>query len=121
MALSFSSNTIKQGAKFGLVYACLLGLAMSFVIFVGSIMGDCDPGPGCHDNDAAVIGRGILSALPIIIFASTAVCAGAGVARDYLAGRIGAKSTDWLLAGVTVGAAWGSFDLAMRLFMWVTA
>ena len=84
-------------------------------------MGDCDPGPGCHDNDTAVIGRGMLFAFPIIALASMAVCVSAGIARHYLDGRIGANSTTWLLTIITVAAAWSTFDLAMLLHVWLSA
>lgn len=110
-----SAGIFRRGMKFGALYAALLGLAMSFVIFVGSTIGDCDPGPGCHDNDAAVIGLGILTAVPIVAIFSMFLCLGAGSARRFLDDRIGLRATTWLLVGLTFAAAWASFDLAMML------
>lgn len=114
-----NASILRRGMKFGMLYAILLGLAMSFVVFVGSTIGDCDPGPGCHDNDAAVIGLGILSAVPIIALFSMLLCVGAGSARRFLDDQIGPRAANWLLAGLTVAAAWASFDLAMTLHIWL--
>lgn len=114
-----NASILRRGMKFGALYAVLLGLAMSFVIFVGSTIGDCDSGPGCHDNDAAVIGLGILSAVPIIALFSMLLCVGAGSACRFLDDRIGSRAAKWLLAGLTVAAAWASFDLAMTLHIWL--
>jgi hypothetical protein len=113
------SDLIRRGMKFGVLYAVLLGLAMSLVIFVGSIIGDCDPGPGCHDNDTAAIGLGILKAMPIVAIFSILLCVGAGAVRRILDVRIGLRATTWLLAGLTVAAAWASFDLSMTLHIWL--
>jgi hypothetical protein len=118
-ASAMGAGIFRRGMKFGALYAVLLGLAMSVVIFIGSVIGDCDPGPECHDNDAAVIGGGILSAMPIIALFSTLLCAGAGTARRYLDDRIGLHATAWLLGGLTVAAVWASFDLAMALHLWL--
>ncbi|ATI80639.1 hypothetical protein A6768_11985 [Sphingobium yanoikuyae] len=114
-----ASGLIRRGAKFGLLYAALLGLAMSVVIFVGSVIGDCEPGPGCHDNDAAIIGLGILSAVPVVAIFSLLLCASAGSVRHFLDARMGARATTWLLSGLTAAAAWASFDLAMTLHIWL--
>lgn len=108
-----------RGMKFAALYAALLGLAMGFVIFVGSIIGDCNLGPGCHDNDAAAIGLGILTAVPIVALFSMLLCVSAGSARHFLDGRIGLRATAWLLVGLTVAAVWASFDLAMTLYIWL--
>jgi len=113
------SDLIRRGMKFGVLYAVLLGLEMSFVIFVGSIIGDCDPGPGCHDNDTATIGLGILKAVPIIATFSMLLCVGAGSVRRILDDRIGLRTTTRLLAGLTVAAAWASFDLSLTLHVWL--
>lgn len=112
-------DLIQRGAKFGLLYACLLGLAMTCVIFVGSVIGDCDPSPGCHDNDVAVTGLGILSAVPIITCAGMAVYVLAKFAHRWLEGRMSPHSTNWLLGGLAIMAVWATFDLAMMLHVWL--
>ena len=118
--MNFASyDFIRGGMKFGVLYAVLQGLAMSFVIFLGTVIGDCDPGPGCHDNDAVVIGLGILTAMPIIALFSMILYAGAGCARSFLTDRIGSGVTVWLLGKLTVVSVWVNFDLAMMLHMWL--
>ena len=113
------SSFLRAGIPFGCLGAALLGVAMTLVIFIGSVMGDCDPGPGCHDHDGFIIARSLLLAAPVVLlvgFAITALAASAdALLRDHMDGR----ARRALLSIVTVIAACLSFDPAFGLFSWL--
>lgn len=106
---------------FGCLLAVALGLGMSFVAFVGSIMGDCDPGPGCHDNDGAVIGYRLLITALIVLSVGAVFWFLSAVLRMLLQRRIGSLATNLLLAVITLLIAWLGFAPAMEILLATTS
>ena len=106
---------------FGCLSAALLGLGMSFVAFVGSVMGDCDPGPGCHDNDGAVIGYRLLITALIVLSIGAAFWFLSAVMRMLLQQRIGRVATNLFLTVVTLLIVWFGFAPAMELLLATTS
>ncbi|MET0240521.1 MAG: hypothetical protein ABW184_11560 [Sphingobium sp.] len=97
------------------LFVALLWIAMAFVIAIGSIMGDCDPGPGCHDDDGARIGRALLMMTPVALgFGALCWSVLAGL-HAMLATRI--SFSGWLLAITAADLAWVSLDPAFWLFL----
>lgn len=111
-----ASSSLRSGGAFGCLFSLLLGLAMGFVIFIGSVMGDCEPGPGCHDNDDAVIAGGLLQAAPIVLgFGLGAWLVLSGL-HALLRGRMSPLALNGLLSILTVALAWLCFEPAFELF-----
>ena len=113
-----SPSSVRGGRRFGCLFAVLLSGAMGFVIFVGSVMGDCSPGPGCHDDDGAVIGGGLLQAVPIILAFGAAAWLILSVAHALLQERLSPTALNILLTLVTLALVWISFDPAFELYFW---
>lgn len=113
------SNRIRAAAPFGCLFAALLGVAMAFVIFVGSVMGDCSPGPGCHDHDGSRIVHSLFVALPIILSCAVVVGLVASVLRFALEGRVRPVLLNALLVSLTIAALWFAFRPAFDLFFWL--
>lgn len=105
------------GLPFGCLGAALLGFAMAFVILVGTIMGDCDPGPGCHDQDGFLIARSLLLAAPIVFVAGAAVTMLAAVAHCWLSARLDRAIVKGILSIGTVIVICLGFKGAFALFM----
>jgi hypothetical protein len=109
-------QNLKATSAFGCVFAVLLPGGMSFAIFVGSIMGDCDPGPGCHDNDGIHILSGLAVALPIAASLSVGMWLLAAAIRAALRPIMGERPLFLLLTALTLALAWFAFGPAFELF-----
>jgi hypothetical protein len=114
LAGRFIRQAVKGSRAYGCLFAVLLGGAMSFVIFLGNIMGDCTPGPGCHDHDVVHILKDLAIALPIIAVLGAGVWLLASVIRTALRPAIGDRLVSLLLLGLTLALAWFAFDPAME-------
>ena len=114
-----SSNPLRhlQGARaYGCGLAVLLGGAMFLVIFLGTAMGDCTPGPGCHDHDGLHILKSLAVALPIAAVCGIGMWAAAAVMRTALRPLLGELPVALILTGLTLGAAWFGISPAFELF-----
>lgn len=105
---------------FGCLFAALLGGAMSFVIFLGNVMGDCEPGPGCHDNDGLHIFTDLAIALPIAAVLGAGVWLLASVVRMALRPLIDDRLASLILLVLTLALAWFAFDPTMETFFRLT-
>jgi hypothetical protein len=91
--------------------AALLGV----VVFIGTSIGDCPPGPGCHDQDGSLILRGWMF--------SAIIASGFGVAVGLLAlglaklvrRRTGDRGLVAVLVILTLVLIWWSVDPAFEL------
>lgn len=92
---------------------------MGFVIFVGGVMGDCTPGPGCHDHDGALIIGHLLFALPIIAGGTTAVWFVSSLLHTLLKGLLPPVALNALLVAFTLAVVCFSFQPAFELFFWL--
>ena len=117
----FLRQAVKGSRAYGCLFAVLVGGAMSFVIFLGNIMGDCTPGPGCHDQDGLNILKDLAVALPIAAVLGTVVWLLASVIRTALRPLISGWPVSLLLMALTVVLAWFAFDPAMEAFFRWTA
>ncbi|MGF7169226.1 hypothetical protein FHS91_000885 [Sphingobium xanthum] len=125
MALTMLPETIRNRLAttwpFGCLFTVLLGLGMAFTIFVGSVMGDCEPGPGCHDRDGLLIFKGWFLALPIVIsFGAVCWLVFASI-RTFLADFLGVWATNILFSMTAVALAWFGLDAAFGIFFWFSA
>ena len=91
---------------------------MVFVIFVGSVMGDCTPGPGCHDHDGAWILHSLLLALPIVASGAILVWLVSSMLRHLLNGRVHPLALNGALTAATHATVWFAFSPAFELFFW---
>ena len=101
---------------YGCLFTIAIGIPMAFVLLLGNIMGDCEPGPGCHDHDGLHILQDLLVALPIV----TAFAVGAwllvALTRSLLRLKLPGTSLIVFLVAVTLALAWFSFYPAFNLF-----
>lgn len=121
LAVRFVRQAVNGSRAYGCLFAILLGGAMSFVIFLGNIMGDCTPGPGCHDHDGVHILKDLAVALPIAAVLGAGVWLIASVIRKALRPIIGDMLLSVLLVALTLALAWFAFDPAMETFFRWTA
>lgn len=114
-------ENLRAARPYGCGLATLLALSMSFVIFLGNIMGDCEPGPGCHDNDGIHIMQDLAVALPIAVFLGIAMWFVAALLHAVLRPLIDTRLVHILLIGLTLALAWLAFDPAFEtFFLWTT-
>ena len=111
---------LKATRTYGCLFATLLGLAMSFVVFLGNVMGDCEPGPGCHDNDDVQIMQDLAVVLPIAALLGTGMWLLAAVLRAVLRPMMHDVAVRVLLAALTLALVWVSFDPAFEAFFRLT-
>jgi hypothetical protein len=101
---------------YGCLFAMVLSIPMTFVLLLGNIMGDCEPGPGCHDHDGLHILQDLLVALPI----AAAFAVGSWLLTALLRALLRSKLPETVMAVflvvVTLAFAWFSFDPAFNLF-----
>lgn len=109
-------RALKGTRAYGCLFAILLGGAMSFVIFLGNIMGDCTPGPGCHDRDALHIIEDLAVALPMAALMGAGVWLLASATRAVLQPVLGERVVILLLLALTLALAWFGFQPAMEAF-----
>jgi hypothetical protein len=117
----FVRQAVKGNRAYGCLFAALLGGAMSFVIFLGNVMGDCTPGPGCHDHDGVHILKDLAVALPIAALLGAGMWLLASVIRRALRPLIGDLLISVLLLVLTIALARLAFDPAMQTFFRWTA
>ncbi len=91
------------------------------VVFVGSIMGDCEPGPGCHDHDGLHILNGFAWTVAIAASVGVASWLVSGVLRMAVRPLIGSVSTTVVLISLTLVIVWFSFSPATELMIKVMA
>lgn len=121
LAGRFVRQVVRGNRAYGCLFAILLGGAMSFVIFLGNIMGDCTPGPGCHDHDGVHILKDLAVALPIAAVLGAGVWLLANIIRSALRPIIGDRLVSLLLFALTLALAWFAFNPAMETFFRWTA
>jgi hypothetical protein len=114
-------QNLKATRAYGCLLASLLGGAMSFVVFLGNIMGDCLPGPGCHDNDGVHIMKDLAVALPIAAVLGVGMWLFAAVVRAALQPIFGERLVILVLVALTLALAWFGFNPAMETFFQWTA
>jgi hypothetical protein len=105
----------KATRPFGCLLAGLLGLGMGFVVMLGSVMGDCEPGPGCHDHDGTEILYGLFLTAVIVSGFGLAGWLVSALARMRLRPVISAPVTNAILTALIVLFAWACFEPAMEL------
>lgn len=113
-------RNLKSTRAFGCLFATLLGLAMSFALFVGNIMGDCEPDPGCHDNDGVHILQDLAVALPIAVILGIGVWFVTAVLRAVLRQMMNERLLSMLLFVLTLALVWFGFGPAFRIFFQLT-
>ena len=64
---------LREARYFAILYSVILALGLTAILVVGTSLGDCDPGPGCHDNDDAIIGSGLVLVLAITLAFGSAI------------------------------------------------
>ena len=121
LARRLARKAVRGSRGYGCLFVALLGGAMSLVIFLGNIMGDCTPGPGCHDHDGVHILKDLAVALPIAAVLGAGVWLLASVVRTALRPIIGDRLVGLLLFALTLALAWFAFDPAMETFFRWTA
>lgn len=89
---------------------------MASVIFVGTIMGDCEPGPGCHDNDGAILAGPLLVLLLIVIVATGAVWLLCSILQRTLRDLVSPIAMNLFLTVLTLGLLWFGFDPLLKIF-----
>jgi hypothetical protein len=94
---------------------------MSFVIFVGNVMGDCEPGPGCHDHDGIHIMQDLAVALPIAAVLGAGMWLVAAAVRAVFQPIIGERAAVLLLLALTLALVWFGFNPAFDAFFRWTA
>ena len=114
------AGNLKATRAYGCLFATLLGLAMSFVIFVGNVMGDCEPGSGCHDNDGVQIMQDLAVALPIAALLGIGMWLLAAALRAVLRPMMHERAVGVLLVGLTLMLIWLSFEPAFETFFRLT-
>src|SRR5947209_7810863 len=116
-----ASPHLRRTARYGFLFAALLGLGMGFVIVVGSSMGDCPPGPGCHDHDGARIGSSLLRAAPIVLVFAAGASLLLSAVHGFLSERLSPAALNLLMAVLTLALVSMSFGPAFELFLrWAT-
>ncbi len=115
-----AKGNLKAARAYGCLFATLLGLAMSFVVFLGNVMGDCEPGLGCHDNDGVHIMQDLAVVLPIAALLGIGMWLLAATLRAILCPMMHEVAVRVLLAGLTVALVWVSFDPAFETFFHLT-
>lgn len=113
-------GNLKATRAYGCLFAALMALGMSFVIFVGNVMGDCEPGPGCHDKDGVHILQDLALALPIATLLGIGMWLLAAALRAILRPMILEPAVGVLLVGLTLVLVWVCFDPAFETFFRLT-
>lgn len=114
-------QNLKAARGYGCLFATLLGAGMSFVIFVGNVMGDCEPGPGCHDHDGVHIMKDLAVALPIAAVLGAGMWLLAAAVRAAFQPIIGERAVILLLVALTLALVWFGFNPAFEAFFRWTA
>jgi hypothetical protein len=109
-------QNLKATRSYGCLFATLLGGSMSFVVLLGNVMGDCSPGPGCHDNDGVHIMKDLAVALPIAAVLGAGVWLLAAAIRASLQPIIGERLVILLLVALTLALVWFGSNPAMETF-----
>ena len=105
--------------RFGCGFAVLLAAAMAFVIFLGTVLGDCMPDDPCHRDDGASIGRALLQAVPIVLAFALAAWLIMAAVRASFGDRLGAAASNALLALLMLVLVWASLRPAFDIFFWL--
>lgn len=105
---------------FGCLAAFLLATGIGFVVFIGTLMGDCNPGPGCHDHDGLHILIGFGGAVIIAALIGIAGWLVSGLLRMVLWPLVGTVATSVLLVAVTLLIVLLSFLPAVELLVNIT-
>lgn len=113
-------GNLKGARAYGCLFAVLLSLAMSFVVLLGIIMGDCDPGPGCHDNDGFHIMQALAVVLPIAAILGIGMWLLAASVRALVRPMMHEAAVRVLLVGLTITLVWVSFGPAFEAFFRLT-
>ena len=110
-------QSLKETRLFGCIPAALLAAGMGFIVLLGTTMGDCDPGPGCHDRD----GLHILYAWSIVTVIASVFGVGSwllfALLKMVMRSRLGAGTTNVILAAGVVLIVWFGFTPAMQLLL----
>ena len=114
-------QNLRAARAYGCLFATMLGAGMSFVVFLGNVMGDCEPGPGCHDHDGVHIARDLAVALPIAAVLGAGMWLLAAAVRAALQPVIGERAVILLLVALTLALVWFSFNPAFEAFFRWTA
>lgn len=109
-------QNLKAGRAYGCLLATLLGGGMTFVIFLGNVMGDCTPGPGCHDHDGVHILKDLAFALPLAAALGAGMWLLASAIRAALRPILGEALVILLLVVLTLTLAWFGFSPTMEVF-----
>jgi hypothetical protein len=120
-----SEETFRQHLRaarpVGCLPATLVALGMGFVVFLGDTMGDCSPGPGCHDHDGLNILNDFAWTLAIAVSIGAASWLLSGTVRMIVRPLIGAVATIVVLVAISLLIAWLGFDPAMELLLKIIA
>ena len=120
----FTGSPVRENLNatrgYGCLAATLLGGAMFFVVLLGNVMGDCEPGPGCHDHDLVHIIEDLAVVLPITAALGSGVWLLAAVIRAALQPIIGGRLVVLLLIVLTLALVWWGFNPAFEVFFWWT-
>ena len=110
-------QSLKETRLFGCIPAALLAASMGFIVFLGTTMGDCEPGPGCHDRD----GLHIMYGWSIVTVIASVVGVGSwllfAVLRMAMRSWLGAGVTNVILAAGAILIVWFGFTPAMQLLL----
>ena len=109
-------DNLKATRAYGCLFALLLGGALAVVVFLGNVMGDCSPGPDCHDNEGAHILADLSLALPIAAVLGVGVWLLTAALRAALRPFIAPRLLVVLLVALTLALVWFEFRPAFELF-----
>ena len=112
---------LKAARPLGCLPAFLLALGMGSIVFLGNTMGDCEPGPGCHDHDGLHILYGFAWTLAIVAPVGAACWLLSGSLRMVARPLIGAVATVVVMMALILLIVWFSFDPALELLIKITA
>jgi hypothetical protein len=108
---------LKAARPFGCLTAVLLGVGMVFVVYLGSVLGDCVPNTACHNRDGSHILNGFLWTLVIVALIGAASWFASAILRMALRPLIGAIPTNLVLIVASLLTAWFGFGPAIELLL----
>ncbi|MCW2336802.1 hypothetical protein M2337_001035 [Sphingobium sp. B2D3A] len=120
MTIASFKHHLQTAMPFGCLPSALLFVGMGFAVFVGNIMGDCEAGSGCHDNDGFHILNGVMWTLVIAMSIGVGTWLASAVLKMALRPLIGSVATNLLLVIMSLLVVWLCFNPAMDFVLKTT-
>jgi hypothetical protein len=110
-------QNLHSARPFGCLLIALLAPAMGFIVFVGSIMGDCAPDERCHADDGPRILYGFFMVAVISLSFGALTWLFAAVLRIIIRPLAGGSATNIILVVLVLLLVWFGFSPAMELLL----